>query len=115
MQWSAGLDEEGNIIVRIRGILDVESARDSAKATVDLLGGASRELHIQADELEGYQQGARVTWQQNLWHHRSQIPRIRLFDANSRVRMNTSVIAMSLGIPLKASGSGELQSARALR
>jgi len=102
MNWSAGLDTEGNIKIRLLGVVEVEDARAAALATIELLGDATREIHIEAAAIEGYRAGVHVTWQAKLWDYRRQIPTIRLFDANTEVRINIGAVAMSLGIPLHA-------------
>jgi hypothetical protein len=100
MAWTTWLDTDGNIRVRIEGYLDKVEGQQAMQSVVGLLGPQPRDLVFEASAMLGYRRGVRSACQAALLEHRASVRSIALVGGNSVVRMGSSVIAMSLGVPL---------------
>lgn len=99
--WRLVGEDTSAVEIAFVGHLDTEGGVSSAEVVSKCLRESRRKLVLDVRDMEGYDRGARIAWQEVLWPQRDRIRALVLVGGNAVVRMGASVMAMFLGVPLE--------------
>ena len=101
MTWSVSTDE-GVLVARFDGHLSEKEGELSARAFVrELQTAGIIDVAFDVRAMTGYDRGARVARQRELYPVRDCILTLEVRGGNSMVRMGASVMALALGIEMR--------------
>lgn len=101
MTWSVNTDK-GVLVARFDGHLSEEEGHSSACAFVRELQKAKIiDVAFDVRTMTGYDRGARIAWQKELFPVRDRVLTLEVRGGNSIVRMGASVMALALGIQMR--------------
>lgn len=101
MAWSVSTDEDV-LVARFDGYLSEKEGILSARAFVfELQKAEITDVAFDVRTMTGYDRGARIAWQRELYPVRERVLSLEVRGGNSMVRMGASVMALALGIEMR--------------
>ena len=91
------------VVVVFSGRLTKEEGEASSQAFRSAVESEPSNVTWDVRHMTGYESGARIAWQKQLWPVRSHLKSIRVVGGNTLVRLGATTLGLALGIPISFS------------